>query len=78
MKIKINKKSFVIFITVALIILFFSGYSIGREITRTDISGNADIAKPILVIDDEEKININSQNKIGTYKFTIKNFDDNG
>lgn len=60
-----------------VIVLFFSGYSIGKGIFETDIKTIAKIAKPILIVDNSPTINITSLNNMGNYEFKIRNYDNN-
>ena len=76
-KIKKKKKELIL-ITVILIILifFFSGFSMGKGYAKSNINGVAEIAKPILKVENGESININNNNEKGIYEFTIKNYDE--
>ncbi len=73
-KIKIKKKEFIIIATIiTIVILFFSGFSMGKAYSRTDISGNTEIANPIIKVEYVNPINITNKNQEGIYEFKLKN-----
>ena len=82
MKIKLiqNKKREItlICITIMVMILFFSGCSIGKAISSTQIKSNGAVAKPILVVENNPEINITSKQKEGNYTFYVKNYNEVG
>ena len=82
MKIKLikNKKREItlICVTIMVMILFFSGCSIGKAISSTQIKSNGEIAKPILIVENNPKIDITSKQKEGNYIFYVKNYDETG
>lgn len=76
-KIRLNKRTVTLFfVSLMVIILFFSGYSIGKGIFETDIRSTAEIAEPILVVDNNPAINMTTSNNVGSYEFKVKNYDD--
>ncbi len=76
-KIKERKKQIIIFMVIMItIILFFSGFSMGKGINRKDINGKTEVAKPILQVENGSSIEINNTNKIGTYEFKVKNYNE--
>lgn len=76
-KIKISKREItLIIISMMVIILFFSGFSIGKGFFETDIKTSAEIAEPILMVENNPKININEKDNIGSYEFKVKNFNE--
>lgn len=76
---KIYKREMTLIIIISItIILFFSGYSIGKEKSNIDIKMNSEIAKPIILVENSEPINITQENNKGIYNFKIKNYDENG
>lgn len=75
-KIKQRKKLIIIMIIALIIILFFIGFSFGKTYSKTDIQGSSEIAKPIMKVENSNKINITNQNQEGIYEFKIKNFED--
>lgn len=76
-KIKIKKKEFIIIATIIIIvILFFSGFSMGKAYSRTDISGDTEIANPIIKVEYGNPINITNKNQEGIYEFKVKNYEE--
>lgn len=77
--IKYNKKFSIISILIILltILLFCSGYSLGKELSNVEINATGEIAKPILVVNNNEPIEINSESSKGYYDFKIKNYNEN-
>ncbi len=74
---KKNKTTIIIIIMIT-ILLFFSGYSLGKSYQSTKIIANGQIAKPILVVENNPAIEINGQNEKEFYNFKIKNSAKNG
>lgn len=74
-----NKKKEITLISIVIIvcILFFSGYSLGKGISNTNIDGNVEIAKPIVVVENDSALDITAQNNVGTYHFKVKNYNEN-
>ena len=68
----------IIFISVITLLLFFSGYSIGKAYQKTNIHGNAEIAKPILVEENNPVVEIDGRNEKQYYNFKVKNSNENG
>lgn len=60
-----------------ILILFFTGYSLGKSLNQVMIKGNAQIAEPIIEIKSNPKIDITESNKTGTYTFYVRNYNDN-
>lgn len=76
---KKNYRSFtILFIIVLVSILFFSGFSMGKEITNTNLKGGIDVAKPILVLKGDEELNIKSISNTDEYSFYVRNYTDEG
>lgn len=65
-------------IVVMVIILFFTGYSLGKGFSNTYIEANAKIAEPILIVENNPPVTITSTNNSGLYNFKIKNYDETG
>ena len=61
-----------------VLLFFFSGFSIGKGFTETNINTNFSIAKPILVVDNNSQVEIKNINDVGIYEFTVKNYDSEG
>lgn len=65
-----------ILIIAIIIILFFTGYSIGKGINQIIVKGSTQIAEPIIEIKSNPKIDITTNEKEGTYTFYVRNFDE--
>ena len=59
----------VIFIIIITLLLFFSGYSIGKVKQNTNIKANAQIAEPILIVENEPTIQVDGSNEKQYYNF---------
>ena len=76
---KIRKKELTItFIIMIILLLFFSGYSMGKSYQSINILANGEIAKPILVVENNPAIEINGKNEKEYYNFKVKNSSQNG
>lgn len=73
---KRKKELIVIFIILAIWILFFSGFSMGKGMTRKNVNGNTQIAKPILEVENGTNLEINNTNNNGIYEFKIRNYNE--
>lgn len=60
-----------------VLILFFSGYSMGKEYSNTKIQTSAKIAEPIMVVDSSSKINMDCEKEKESYSFKVKNYKEN-
>lgn len=75
---KMRKREVVILLIVTLIISFFiSGYSMGKGVSQTKVNTEAQIAKPILEVENNPDITITKNNNKGTYDFKVKNYNMN-
>ena len=75
---KIKKRETVLLIIILMVIsLFISGYSMGKGISETKVNTNAQIAKPILEVENNPDITITSTSKESTYDFKVKNYNSN-
>lgn len=74
----LSSKSLIIFlITIFLVILLFiSSFSLGKQLTNVDIDTTAQIANPILIVENNPAIDINNKNTKGYYDFKVKNYDE--
>ena len=61
-----------------VLIFFFSGFSIGKEFSRTNIEGKTEIAEPILKVESDETIEMKHLEDTGIYQFKVKNYDETG
>lgn len=57
-------------------VLLFCGYSMGKSIEEFIIKSKAEIAEPILVVENNPSIDITALNNTGTYTFKIKNYNE--
>lgn len=73
-----NKKREItlIIVTAMVIILFFTGYSIGKGFSNSKINTQTQIAEPILVVDNNPSIDITAVKNTGYYDFKIKNYNE--
>ena len=78
-KVKNRKKEITIVVTVFLVILLFlTGYSLGKSFSKIDINGNTQIAKPIIEVENASTLEINNENNQGIYEFKVRNYNFNG
>ena len=61
-----------------VLIFFFSNASIGKETSKTKIETKAEIARPIIEIENSEMVDITNSKNEGIYEFKIKNYDKTG
>ena len=61
-----------------VLIFFFSGFSIGKEFSKTNIEGKTEIAEPILKVESDETIEMKHLEDTGIYQFKVKNYDETG
>lgn len=62
-------------IIVFIIIVFFSKDSIGKYFSKTNIEVGADIVKPILNVEGELTLEIDTAKEKEIYNFKVKNYD---
>ena len=78
-KFKNRKKEItIVFVISIVLIFFFSGFSMGKGFSRKDVSGNTEIAKPILQVENGTNLEINNINNKGIYEFKVKNYNEQG
>lgn len=73
-----KKELILMLVSVVIIALFFSGYSMGKEYSDTKIETNAKIAEPILIVENNPMIEINGKKEKEYYNFKVKNYKENG
>ena len=66
---------FIIFI---IMLLMFCGYSMAKSIEDYVINAKAQIAEPILIVENNPAIDITETKNYGEYIFKIKNYNDQG
>lgn len=59
-----------------IILLLFCGYSMAKAIEEVIIKGKAEIAEPILIIENNPSIDITALNNHGIYTFKVKNYNE--
>lgn len=75
----INKKYILLFLLFIILIIFlFSKTSLGKQMSNTKINTNSEIAKPILIVENNPAIDITNKNNKGYYDFKIKNYNELG
>ncbi len=73
----INKKYILLFLLFIILIIFlFSKKSLGKQMFNTKINTNSEIAKPILIVENNPAIDITNKNNKGYYDFKIKNYNE--
>lgn len=73
----INKKYILLFLLFIILIIFlFSRNSFGKQMYNTKINTNSEIAKPILIVENNPAIDITNKNNKGYYDFKIKNYNE--
>lgn len=61
-----------------VLIFFFSGFSLGKGFSKTNIEGDSEIAEPILKVESDQKIQMQHLEDTGIYQFKVKNYDATG
>lgn len=67
-----------ILVSIMVLVLFFSGYSMGKEQSNISVDTNAQIAEPILVVENSPVMEINGKKQRQYYDFKVKNYNENG
>ena len=75
---KRKKEITIIAIILFIIILFFSGYSMGKGFSSTSINGETGVAEPIIVVENNPPVSLKTTNDKGYYEFSVKNYDQEG
>jgi len=61
-----------------VLVLFFSGYSMGKEYSNTIVETKAKIAKPILIVENSQILEVNGKKQREYYNFKVKNYQEDG
>lgn len=61
-----------------VLVLFFSGYSMGKEHSSVNIDTNARIAEPIVIVENSPALEVNGKNQEEYYHFKVKNYRETG
>ena len=73
-----NSKIFTAMLIIfVIILLLFCGYSMARALEEVIVNGKAEVAEPILVVENNPSIDITAEKKYGEYAFKIKNYNQN-
>ena len=75
-KIKNGKTITLIIVTIIVILLFFTGYSIGKGMTNVKVNTTTQIAKPIIIVENNPTIDITTIKNTGYYDFKVKNYNE--
>lgn len=75
-KIKNGKTITLIIVTIIVILLFFTGYSIGKGMTNVKVNATTQIAKPIMIVENNPTIDITTIKNTGYYDFKVKNYNE--
>lgn len=75
-KIIAKKYIFLFLLFIILIIFLFSKNSLGKQMSNTKINTKSEIAKPILIVENNPAIDITNKNNKGYYDFKIKNYNE--
>lgn len=78
-KIKNRKKEItMILILFLIVLLFLTGYSLGKSFTKIEADGNTEIAKPIVEVKNGNILQLNNENSEGVYEFKVRNYNSKG
>lgn len=75
---KIKKGIILILLSILVAVLFFSGYSMGKEYSNTIVETKAKIAEPILIVENNPVVEVNGKKQREYYDFKVKNYRENG
>lgn len=67
-----------VLVSIMILCLFFSGYSMGKEYSNINIETSAKIAEPILVVENNPVLEVNGKKQKEYYQFKVKNYKENG
>lgn len=67
-----------VLVSIMVLVLFFSGYSMGKEHSSINIATNAKIAEPILIVENNPIIEVDGKKQREYYNFKVKNYKENG
>lgn len=73
---KSTKLTTIFLIVFIVILLLFSGYSMAKVFEQVIIKGNAQIAEPILMIENDPSLDITATKNYGIYTFKVKNYNE--
>lgn len=67
-----------VLVSIMVLLLFFSGYSLGKEHSSINVNTNAKIAEPILIVENSPEIAVDGKNPKKQYDFKVKNYKEDG
>lgn len=75
-----NKKREITLILISIMVLglFFSGSSMGKQFSTTNIETNGKIAEPIITVENSPVIKMDGKKEREYYNFKIKNYKEKG
>ena len=75
---KYHKSLTIVLIIFLVLLLLFGGYSMAKSVEDFMLKGKAEIAEPILVVDNNPAIDVTASKNVGRYSFKVKNFNEKG
>ena len=73
----IKQITYIIILSI-VIILFFTGYSIGKTMNQTTIKAKSSFAKPIIEVISDSNLKITDNENQGECVFLVRNYDNKG
>lgn len=67
-----------ILVSIMVLLLFFSGYSMGKEYRSISFEANGKIAEPIMIVENSPTVEVNGDNDKEYYYFKVKNYKETG
>lgn len=67
-----------ILVSIMVLVLFFSGYSLGKEYSTISLETNAKIAEPIMMVENSPAVEVDGDNEKEYYHFKVKNYKETG
>lgn len=67
-----------VLVSIMVLTLFFSGCTMGKEFSSTNIVANTKIAEPILIVENSPLIEVSGKKQKEYYDFKVKNYKENG
>ena len=69
-----KRETTLVLVSVMVLSLFFSGYSIGKQYSNTKINASSKIAEPILIVENGSILKMNGKKEKEYYDFKVKNY----
>lgn len=67
-----------VLVSIMVLTLFFSGSTMGKEFSSTNMVATTKIAEPILVVENSPLIEVSGKKQKEYYVFKVKNYKENG